>query len=185
MSLPNRTAGRRGRQNAFVWQTWLGYYLPVLSSFSFKINVFWSLQKYPFKGKWSLAKSYFWQNYCHACHTRFAVFVPLPSCCAISLISNLKTSGFTLSQFPPYLSFAEDTWPYNASVCIQRLFLVYLDWHDSVENGVRDTRMPKRTTGKRDISFNLDKHHMLHSSAKYPICLVLLSLVSFPIFLYR
>ena len=74
---------------------------------------------------------------------------------------------------------------YNASVCIQRLFLVYLDWHDSVENGVRDTRMPKRTTGKRDISFNLDKHHMLHSSAKYPICFVLLSLVSFPIFLYR
>ena len=120
-----------------------------------------------------LSLAYFWQNYCHACHTRFAVFVPLPSCCAISLISNLKTSGLTLSQFPPYLSFAEDTWAYNASVCIQRLFLVYLDWHDSVENGVRDTRMPKRTTGKRDISFNLDKHHMLHSSAKYPICFVL------------
>ena len=73
----------------------------------------------------------------------------------------------------------------NASVCIRRLFLVYLDWHDSVENGLRDTGMPKRTTGKRDISFNVDKHQMLHSSAKYPICFDLLSAVSFPIFLYR
>ena len=36
----------------------------------------------------------------------FAVFVPLPSCCVSFLISNLKTSGITLSQFPPYLSFA-------------------------------------------------------------------------------
>ena len=33
-----------------------------------------------FKGKWSLAKSYLKQNYCHPCHTRFAVFFPLPSC---------------------------------------------------------------------------------------------------------
>ena len=31
-----------------------------------------------FKGKWSLAKSYFKQNYCHACHKRFAFFFPLP-----------------------------------------------------------------------------------------------------------
>ena len=37
------------------------------------------LQKDQFKGKWSLAKSYFKQNYCHACHTRFAVFLPLPT----------------------------------------------------------------------------------------------------------
>ena len=32
------------------------------------------LRKDLFEGKWSLAKSYFKQNYCHACHTRFAVF---------------------------------------------------------------------------------------------------------------
>ena len=32
------------------------------------------LHKDLFKGKWSLAKSYFKQNYCHACHTRLAVF---------------------------------------------------------------------------------------------------------------
>ena len=31
VSLRNRTAERRGRQNARVWQTWLGYYLRVLS----------------------------------------------------------------------------------------------------------------------------------------------------------
>ena len=32
-------------------------------------------------GKWSLAKSCSKQNSCHACHTRFALFFPLPSCC--------------------------------------------------------------------------------------------------------
>ena len=44
------------------------------------------LQKDLFKGKWILAKSYFKQNYCHACHTRFAVFFPFPSCCVSSLL---------------------------------------------------------------------------------------------------
>ena len=48
------------------------------------------LQKDLFKGKWILAKSYFKQNYCHACHTRFAVFFPLPSCCVSSLLLVLK-----------------------------------------------------------------------------------------------
>ena len=33
------------------------------------------LQKYLFKGKWSLSKSYFKQSYCHACHTRFTVLL--------------------------------------------------------------------------------------------------------------
>ena len=32
-----------------------------------------------------MAKGYFKQNFCHACHIRFAVFVPLPSCCVSSL----------------------------------------------------------------------------------------------------
>ena len=31
VSLPNRTVERRGRQNAWFWQTWQGYYLRVLS----------------------------------------------------------------------------------------------------------------------------------------------------------
>ena len=87
VSLRNRTAGRRGRQNVCVWQTWQGYNLHVMSWSSLSINVFWFLQKDLFKGKWWLAKSYFKQNYCHACHTRFAVFFPLPSCCVSSLMS--------------------------------------------------------------------------------------------------
>ena len=44
------------------------------------------LQKDLFKGKWSLAKSCFKQNYCHACHTRFTVLFPFPSCCVSSLL---------------------------------------------------------------------------------------------------
>ena len=47
------------------------------------------LQKNLFKGKWILAKSFFKQNYCHACHTRVAVFFPLPSCCVSSLITKI------------------------------------------------------------------------------------------------
>ena len=45
------------------------------------------LQKDLFKGKWSLAKSWFKQNYRHACHVRVAVFFSLPSCCVSSLIA--------------------------------------------------------------------------------------------------
>ena len=51
------------------------------------------LPKDLFKGKWILAKSYFRQNYCHACHTRFAVFFPLPSCCVSLLISHNGSSS--------------------------------------------------------------------------------------------
>ena len=52
------------------------------------------LKKGLYKGRWSLAESFFNQNYCHACHTRFAVFFPLPSCCVSSLVSLLnRTAG--------------------------------------------------------------------------------------------
>ena len=44
------------------------------------------LEKDLFKGGWSTAEKLFKQNYCHACHTKFAVFFPLPSCCVSSLI---------------------------------------------------------------------------------------------------
>ena len=40
---------------------------------------------------YSLLKSYFKQNYCHACHTRFAVFYPLPSCCVF--VTTMKQMG--------------------------------------------------------------------------------------------
>ena len=86
VSVRNRTAGRRGRQNVCVWQTWRGYHLRVLSWSS--LNVLCSLVFYK---KINLKESQVWrkviskQNYCHACLTRFAVFLPLPSCCVSSL----------------------------------------------------------------------------------------------------
>ena len=44
------------------------------------------LQKDLLKGRWSLAESFFKQNYCQLCHTKLAVFFPLPSCCLSSVI---------------------------------------------------------------------------------------------------
>ena len=94
VSLRNRTAGRQtGEKRTESRKTLVCdkreraiNYLRVLSWPSLNITVFWFLQKYLFKGKWSLAKSYFKQNYCHACHTRLAVFFTLPSCCLSSLV---------------------------------------------------------------------------------------------------
>ena len=87
VSVRNRTAGRRGRQNVCVWQTWQGYYLRVLSWSPLNILCFLVFCK-----KISLKESEAWrkviskQNYCHVCLTRFAVFLPLPSCCVSSLL---------------------------------------------------------------------------------------------------
>ena len=53
------------------------------------------LQKDLFKGGWSSADKSFKQNYCHACHTRFAVFLPLPSCCISSLIITWRGGGLS------------------------------------------------------------------------------------------
>ena len=80
-----RTAGRRGRQKACAWQTGQGYNLSVISWSSLTLMFSGLLHKDLFKRKWSLAKSYFKQKYRHACHTKFAVFFPLPSCCVSSL----------------------------------------------------------------------------------------------------
>ena len=53
------------------------------------------LQKDLFKGGWSSADKFFKQNYCHPCHTRFAVFLPLPSCCISSLIITWRGGGLS------------------------------------------------------------------------------------------
>ena len=45
------------------------------------------LQKGLLKKRWSLAEYVFKRNCCHACHTRFAVFFPLPLLCVSSLFS--------------------------------------------------------------------------------------------------
>ena len=101
VSLRNRTDWRRGRENAWVWQTRRGYYVGVLSWSSLYTNVSGLSQKELAKEKRSLAKIYFKQNYCHACHTRFAVFFPLSSCCVSSLVSWLapcKQSLYFLNE---------------------------------------------------------------------------------------
>ena len=53
------------------------------------------LQKDLFKGGWSLADKFFKQNYCHTCHTKFAVFLPLPACCVSSLIITWRGGGLS------------------------------------------------------------------------------------------
>ena len=81
--LRKMTAERRGRQNVCVWQIWQGYHLRVLSWSLLNITVFLSL-------KICLKKSEIWQKtfqyYCHALHSSFAVFFPLPSFCLSSIM---------------------------------------------------------------------------------------------------
>ena len=51
------------------------------------------------KGMWSLAKSFLKQNYCHARHTRFNVFFPLPPCWVNSLLfRQIKTFANDLTS---------------------------------------------------------------------------------------
>ena len=94
VSLRNRTVERRGRQNDWVWQTWRGYYLRVLSGIHLTLLFLALLQKDLFKGMWSLAEGFFNENYCHACHTRFSAVFPLPSCC-VSSIEGRRTATAT------------------------------------------------------------------------------------------
>ena len=44
-------------------------------------------------GRWSSGKKFFKQNYCQACHTRFGVFFPLPSCWVSLLLSSKVNWG--------------------------------------------------------------------------------------------
>ena len=125
VSLRNRTTGRSGRQNTCVWQTWHCYFLRVLSWSSFNDNVFWSLPKDPFKGKWCLAKRNFKQNYCHAWHTKIKVFVPLPSCCVSSLLTRCSSIQQAISEFqnPHYQNQAKwkkmRMWKKKSFICMR------------------------------------------------------------------
>ena len=40
-----------------------------------------------------MTKSFFRQNHCHVCHTRFGVFLLLPFCCVSSLITQKKNEA--------------------------------------------------------------------------------------------
>ena len=92
----NRMAGRRGRQNAYAWQKWQAMTITYVFCRDIHLTLkFTSLyRKIPFKAEWSLAKSWFKQNYCHACYTRFAVFFPLPSGCVIMFSKSERTQQY-------------------------------------------------------------------------------------------
>ena len=64
---------------------------------------------------WSLAEKLFKQNNCHPCHTRFAVFFPLPSCC-VSSVLNLCWMGVTIQT--KLLSFGSSFTCYYCLVCL-------------------------------------------------------------------
>ena len=119
-SLRNRTAGREDRKTLLCDKRHIAISCEFWSWCYLNINIFLSLQKDPFKGKWSLTKSYFFQNYCHAWHTRLAVFVPFPSCCASSLPST-NTRG--LCELGPVPSrFVSVEWYLNWSRKIREFF---------------------------------------------------------------
>ena len=102
VSLRNRTAERRRRQNACVWQTWQGCYLRVLSWSSFNIIVSVFLHRewdWRVRVKLGEIKRFLKQNYCQARHTRFTVFFPLPFCCVNSLLfRQMKTFANDLTS---------------------------------------------------------------------------------------
>ena len=58
VSLRKKTAERRGRQNACVWQTWQAYYLCVLWWSSLKLMFSGLWEKDLFKGGWSSAEKF-------------------------------------------------------------------------------------------------------------------------------
>ena len=64
------------------------YNLLVLLGIHLTLMFFALLHKDLFKGMESLGKGFFKQNYCHACHTGFAVVFPFPPCCVSSLMSH-------------------------------------------------------------------------------------------------
>ena len=99
VSLRNKTAERRGRDNAWVLQTWQGYDLRVLIGIHLTLTFFALLQKDLFKGKWSLAEGFLKQDYCRACHTRFTAVFPLWPFCTSSLLLLLNTRQSTKKDY--------------------------------------------------------------------------------------
>ena len=79
VSLRDRTRKKRTVKH-LSWQRLHGYYLRVLSGSSLEINAFWSFTKRSVQRKVKFGGTFFQQNHRHACHTRFAVSFPLPSC---------------------------------------------------------------------------------------------------------
>ena len=104
VSLGNRTAERRRRQNAWVWQTWQDYYLRVLSGIHLTLMFFALLQKDLFKGMLSLVEGFFQTQLSSHLHTRFAVFFPLTFCCVSSLLMCQPRAYWLLKQWVLFFS---------------------------------------------------------------------------------
>ena len=129
VSLRNRTSEIRGRQNVCVWRTWQCYYLRALSWSSLKLMFSVFYKKDLFKGRWSLEQSFFKQNYCHACHTRFANLFPLPSCCWSSLLFQSKLLWTALPPLPPQKNAHQWKWlsiPFSYTLTPQTRFVLKL-----------------------------------------------------------
>ena len=104
VSSRNRTAERRRRQNAWVWQTWQDYYLSVLSGVHLTLMFFALLQKYLFKRMLSLAEGFFQTKLLSHLHTRFAVVFPLPFCYVSSLLMCQPRAYWLLQQWVLFFS---------------------------------------------------------------------------------
>ena len=104
VSSRNRTAERRRRQNAWVWQTWQDYYLSVLSGVHLTLMFFALLQKYLFKRMLSLAEGFFQTKLLSHLHTRFAVVFPLPFCYVSSLLMCQPRAYWLLQQWDLFFS---------------------------------------------------------------------------------
>ena len=97
VSSRNRTAERRRRQNAWVWQMWKDYYLSVLSGIHLTL-MFFVLQKDLFQGMLSLAEGFFQTKLSHL-HTRFALVFPLTICYVSSLLMCQPRAYWLLKQW--------------------------------------------------------------------------------------
>ena len=110
VSVRNRMAGRRRRQNGCLWQTWQGYYLHVLSWSSITFICFLVFYK-----KVCLKECEVWQKVIsnkiiavNACHTRFPVLLRKFTwlnknlCVIVSVYDNLLLSTSVLCNLNYY-----------------------------------------------------------------------------------
>ena len=108
VSLHNRKAERRGRQNACVWQTWHGYYLRVLLCSLLPINAFWSFTIGSVKKRVKFAGKFFKIKLLSRLSHKVCRLLPLPFCFVSSLIY-LKSSN-KLEDFGESLPFYTFFW---------------------------------------------------------------------------
>ena len=98
VSLGNRTAERRRRQNAWVWQKWQDYYLRVLS------GIHLTLLFLLFYKKICLVEGFFQTQLSSHLHTRFSVVFPLTFCCVSSLLMCQPRAYWLLKQWVLFFS---------------------------------------------------------------------------------